>query len=157
MKFISKNLKETENLAAQFVCEISKQKKKTCLRASHRQASATVVGLSGDLGSGKTAFVKGVARVLGIKNTVTSPTFVLEKIYQLPPQKAFSKLVHIDAYRLENKKELNALNWHEITQDSEALVLIEWPECVKGALPKDAMRIEFRFVDENTREIEIKK
>ena len=155
--FTSKGIQDTEKFAAQFVGEISKQKKKTCLRASHRQASATVVGLSGDLGSGKTAFVKGVARVLGVKNNVTSPTFVLEKIYNLPPRKGFSKLVHIDAYRLEHKKELAALKWNEIIQDPETLVFIEWPECVKGALPKDATRIEFRFIDEHTREIEIKK
>jgi|SRR3989344_1145308 len=145
--FTSKGIQDTEKFAAQFVGEISKQKKKM---------NATIVGLSGELGSGKTAFVKGVARVLGVKNTVTSPTFVLEKIYNLPPCKAFSRLVHIDAYRLENKKELNALNWDEIVRDPGALVLIEWPECVKGALPKDATRIEFRFVDENTREIDIK-
>ena len=145
--FTSKGIQDTEKFAAQFVGEISKQKKKM---------NATIVGLSGELGSGKTAFVKGVARVLGVKNTVTSPTFVLEKIYNLPPRKGFSKLVHIDAYRLENKKELTALNWDEIIEDSGALVLIEWPECVKGALPKDAMRIEFRFVDENTREIYVK-
>lgn len=157
MKFVSKNPKETETLAAQFVRDISKQKNKTLQYTSHRQAGATVVGLSGELGSGKTAFVKGVARALGIKHTVTSPTFVLEKIYKLSPRKAFLKLVHIDAYRLEHKKELAALNWDEIIQDPRALVLIEWPECVKGALPKDALRIKFRFVDEHRREIEIKK
>lgn len=144
MKFVSKNLKETENLAVQFVRDILKQKKRT---------SATVVGLSGELGSGKTAFVKGVARALGVRNTVTSPTFVLEKIYKLPPRKAFSKLVHIDAYRLDHKKELTALNWDEVTQDPEALVLIEWPECVKGALPRRAQKISFKFIDDTTRKI----
>ncbi|MDO8572771.1 MAG: tRNA (adenosine(37)-N6)-threonylcarbamoyltransferase complex ATPase subunit type 1 TsaE [bacterium] len=145
--FTSKDIKDTEKFAAQFIREISKQKK---------QLGATVVGLSGELGSGKTAFVKGVAQALGVKNTVTSPTFVLEKIYTLPPGKEFSKLVHIDAYRLEDKKELNALNWDEVIEDSKILILIEWPECVKGALPKDAMRIEFRFVSEHTREIRVK-
>ncbi len=144
MRFVLKNLKETESLAAQFVRDISKQKNKI---------GATVVGLSGELGSGKTAFVKGVARALGVKHTVTSPTFVLEKIYNLPPRKAFSKLVHIDAYRLEHKKELNSLNWNEIIQDPEALVLIEWPECVKGALPRGAQKISFKFIDDTTRKI----
>lgn len=144
MKFVSKNLKETENLAAQFVRDISKQKKKT---------NAMVVGLSGELGSGKTAFVKGVAHALGVKSMVTSPTFVLEKIYKLSPRTVFSKLVHIDAYRLENKKELSALNWDEIIQDPTALVLIEWPECVKGALPRGAQKISFKFIDDMTRKI----
>lgn len=144
MKFVSKNLKETESLAAQFVRDISKQKNKI---------SATVVGLSGELGSGKTAFVKGVARALGVKHTVTSPTFVLEKIYPLPSRKAFSKLIHIDAYRLEHKKELSALNWNKIIQDPHALVLIEWPECVKGALPRGAQKISFKFIDDTTRKI----
>jgi tRNA threonylcarbamoyladenosine biosynthesis protein TsaE len=148
MRFVSKNLKETEILASQFVREISKQKKKT---------GATVVGLSGELGSGKTAFVKGVARTLGIKSTVTSPTFILEKIYRLPSQEVFSKFVHIDAYRLENKKELNALNWSEIIQDPKTLVLIEWPECVKGALPRGTQKISFEFVDDTTRKITWRK
>lgn len=146
--FASKSITDTEEFAVQFVREITKQKRGT---------RATIVGLSGELGSGKTAFVKGVARAFGIKNTVTSPTFVLEKIYTLPPRTAFSKLVHIDAYRLKHKRELNALNWNEITQDPQALVLIEWPECVKGALPRGAKTIRFRFIDENTREISTRK
>lgn len=144
MERITKSIQETEKFAASVVRDISKQKKRN---------NALVVGLSGELGSGKTAFTKGVARALGVKTTVTSPTFVLEKIYTLSPRKTFSKLVHIDAYRLENKKELDALNWGEIIQDPSALVLIEWPECVKGALPQNAQKISFMVVDDTTRKI----
>ncbi|MEK7514295.1 MAG: tRNA (adenosine(37)-N6)-threonylcarbamoyltransferase complex ATPase subunit type 1 TsaE, partial [Patescibacteria group bacterium] len=68
---------------------------------------AKIVGLIGELGAGKTAFVKEVAHLLGVKDTLTSPTFVIEKIYPLKG-KQFKKLIHIDAYRLSEGKELTA-------------------------------------------------
>src|ERR1039458_8847512 len=73
--------------------------------------AATIVALSGDLGSGKTTFAEGIARTLGIEESVTSPTFVLEKIYELDGQK-WQRLIHIDAYRLKEAHELEALGWN---------------------------------------------
>src|ERR1700739_2778621 len=75
---------------------------------------ATVVTLSGDLGAGKTTFVQAAANALGIEENVTSPTFVIEKIYQLPKKsdvrhRFFKRLVHVDAYRLEGPAELEKL------------------------------------------------
>lgn len=142
---ISKSIKETGELAARFIKEVFPQRN-----------SATVVLLSGDLGAGKTAFVKAVAKTLGVKRTVTSPTFVIEKAYRLPKRKPFSKLIHIDAYRLKSGKELRAIRWSDVEKDPGAIVFIEWPENVKDVLPRNAMKIKFRFVDEHTREIKIK-
>lgn len=103
--------------------------------------SATLVTLSGELGAGKTAFTKMVANALGVVDTVTSPTFVLEKIYALPLGSAFERLVHIDAYRLESGAELAPLGFDILMQDPKNLVLLEWPEKVRDALPPATVAI----------------
>ena len=102
--------------------------------------TATLVTLSGELGAGKTAFTKAVAQALDIEETVTSPTFVLEKIYSLQ-HAAFARLIHIDAYRLESGSELTPLGFGEVLQDPTNLILLEWPEKVSDALPKPAIHI----------------
>ena len=101
---------------------------------------ATVITLSGDLGAGKTTFTQGVARALGVNEKVTSPTFVIEKVYELSGQK-WTHLIHIDAYRLKDAHELEVLGWHEIMQEPGNLILIEWPEMVAELIPKSATRI----------------
>lgn len=105
-------------------------------------AAARVVALSGDLGAGKTAFAQGVAKALGVREVVTSPTFVIEKVYDLEAQ-GFGRLIHIDAYRLDGAEELRKLGWDTIVADPENLILIEWPERVPGLLPGDARTLSF--------------
>lgn len=103
---------------------------------------ATVVALSGELGAGKTTFAQGMARALGVEEQVTSPTFVIERVYPLSGQK-FARLVHIDAYRLKGTHELPAIGWDELIADSGNLVIIEWPEMIPGALPQGALLVSF--------------
>lgn len=93
---------------------------------------ATLITLSGELGAGKTAFTKAFAKALGVETEVTSPTFVLEKIYALPKEGKFARLAHIDAYRLNDKSELAALGFDELMKDPMTLVVLEWPEKVAG-------------------------
>ena len=124
MKYISNSLEETQKIADDFIKNISP-----------KSDSAFVVGLSGNLGAGKTAFTKCIAKGLGVEETVTSPTFVIEKIYELENQK-FSHLIHIDAYRLESGEELLSLGWQRIISDSQNLILIEWPEKVSSVMPE---------------------
>ncbi len=100
-----------------------------------RADGATLVTLSGELGAGKTAFTKAVAATLGVTDIVNSPTFVLEKIYDLSVGHTFSKLIHIDAYRLKGGEELAPLKLDELMRDPENLILLEWPERVADALP----------------------
>lgn len=126
------------------------------LAEASRREGATVVTLSGDLGTGKTAFTKEVAALLGITETITSPTFVLEKKYSIPkgPRAiGFSTLVHIDAYRLNSSKEMHALAWDEVLRDTANLVFLEWPERVVEAIPAHAHALSFEYVDEDARRI----
>lgn len=109
-------------------------------------SSATIVGLYGDLGAGKTTFTKTLAEVLGVEETVTSPTFVLEKIYTLKGQK-FSRLIHIDAYRLEGSHELKQLGWDTIVADPQNLIVIEWASNVEDLLPEYTKKISLKVPD----------
>lgn len=103
---------------------------------------ATLITLSGELGAGKTTFVKAVARALGVEKIVNSPTFVLEKIYMIPGH-LFKRLVHVDAYRLERGADLIPLGFEELMKDPDNLILLEWPENVADALPVPSVKISF--------------
>ncbi len=124
----------------------------------NRIGSATV-GLYGDLGSGKTAFVKKIGKALGIKERIISPTFVIMKRYAIPPsqRKKFNlnEMIHIDAYRLSGHEEILKLNWPEIIKNKKRAVFIEWPERVKKAMPKNALKVKFSFVNQEKRKVEI--
>lgn len=146
MKIISKSLEDTKNIAKKFVEDTA--------RALGARERAVVVAMYGNLGSGKTTFVKSVAFAFGIENTVTSPTFVIEKIYKLENQN-FDNLIHIDAYRLKSGEELKALGWDDIFKNPKNIIFIEWPENVKDIIPSNAKKIKFNFIDEYTREINI--
>lgn len=111
---------------------------------------ATLVTLTGGLGAGKTAFTQAVARVLGVEEIVTSPTFVLEKIYLLNDQ-SFKRLIHIDAYRLEKGVDLAPLGFDELMQDAGNLILLEWPERVEDTLPIPAVHISLLAQSDNSR------
>ncbi len=115
--------------------------------------NATLVTLSGELGAGKTAFTKAVANALGVTETVNSPTFVLEKIYLLPEDKPFKRLIHIDAYRLEKGSELGPLGFDEIMQDTDNLILLEWPEKVADMLPAPSKKLSFVALPDGSRTI----
>jgi len=147
-KVLSKSLDDTARIAREWLASLEK-----------KEDEALVVGLSGNLGSGKTAFVKAVAEALGIKEMVTSPTFVIEKIYESKArarhdsaESPWTRLIHIDAYRLESARELEVLNFEDLVEDENNLILIEWPENVKEILPDGALTIKCEFVSETERE-----
>lgn len=104
------------------------------------------VTLSGPLGAGKTTFAQGLARALGIKAEISSPTFVLMNEYE-----AEIPLLHMDAYRLENADydELREAGWEDFLGRSDAIRLLEWPEMVEKWLPEARFRIRFEIVGEN--------
>lgn len=101
---------------------------------------AYVVALVGELGAGKTTFVQALARELGVASSVQSPTYVLMRSYPIEWGR-FKKLIHIDAYRLENPEQFAALKPEQFLNDPEALVCIEWPERLEGVLPKPDLTV----------------
>lgn len=117
-------------------------------------ALATVVGLSGDLGAGKTTFSQKVALLLGVEERVTSPTFVIEKVYHTK-NTAFPQFVHIDAYRLDTGNELVVLGFNDLLKEPQNLIFLEWPERVKDILPEGTIMLRFTVIDELTRQIEM--
>ncbi|HRH24563.1 MAG TPA: tRNA (adenosine(37)-N6)-threonylcarbamoyltransferase complex ATPase subunit type 1 TsaE [Candidatus Paceibacterota bacterium] len=112
---------------------------------------ATLITLSGDLGAGKTAFTKALANELGVTDSVTSPTFVLEKVYLLPGYGTWKRLIHIDAYRLKSGEELAALGFDEAMHDPQTLIVLEWPEQVSDALPKPTAALRITASPDGTR------
>lgn len=103
---------------------------------------ATIVALQGELGAGKTYFAQKVGKMMGVKEDMVSPTFVLMKFYDIDWQ-GFKKLIHIDAYRIEKEEELLKLGWEEIIKDPAHIILIEWPERVPNLIPAEATRLHF--------------
>ncbi|MGL4392193.1 MAG: tRNA (adenosine(37)-N6)-threonylcarbamoyltransferase complex ATPase subunit type 1 TsaE [Fusobacteriaceae bacterium] len=112
----------------------------------------TVIALNGELGTGKTNFVKNFAKELGVKENLKSPTFN----YYLEYKSGRLPLFHFDVYRLEKSSEIYELGFEDCI-NSGGVTLIEWADNIKMELPKDYIEITFWHVgQENKREIEIK-
>ena len=120
-----------------------------------------VVLLSGELGAGKTALVKGIAKGLGIKNKITSPTFTLMNVYEVKSPKSEAKprteprsgsgtgvqsLVHIDTYRLKDEKELLEIGIEDYLGQPDTICAIEWPEKIKELLKNTALRAKITTI-----------
>src|SRR4051812_5146304 len=123
MKYISQSPEDTQQIAEEFV------------RSLKARDTALVVAMAGDLGSGKTTFSQYIGETLGVHDAIQSPTFLIEKIYELK-KKPWQHLVHIDAYRLEDESELLQLGWKEIIKRPENLILVEWADKVEAILPE---------------------
>jgi len=109
-----------------------------------------VVALYGDLGSGKTAFTRGIAAGLGINMNVSSPTFTIVNEYpgEIP-------LFHFDMYRLESENELFDIGWDDY-QDRSGVCVVEWSEKVPGAFSPETISVMFESLGENQRRLNIK-
>ena len=141
---ITHSAEETRRLARSFAKKLA---------STRLRSKAVVAGLFGELGSGKTTFTQGLVAAFGVKEDVTSPTFVIEKIYKLKSRR-FSHIIHIDAYRLNSARELEVLGWKEIVSKPKNLIIIEWPEHIARLLPKDHLALRFTFINHNERIVE---
>ena len=104
----------------------------------------TTIALKGDLAGGKTTFTKGIGKALNIKQVINSPTFTILKIYQ-----GDLILYHIDAYRLENNEYDLGISEFE----DDGIMVVEWPEYYQNFLPSEFIEIEFKYINDDTREI----
>lgn len=142
MLFETRSLKETEVLAKLFA---------RCL------APGSLVIAKGNLGAGKTAFAKGLAQGLGVKNIVNSPTFNIIKVYEADRSLSF---YHIDAYRLEDKDAVRDIGLEEILGDRSGICYVEWGEFISEFLDqvKDSVyTVEIEFLTETRRKIRIER
>lgn len=133
-EFISNSQAQTEEFAEGFA--------KTLKRGS-------VIAFEGDLGAGKTAFVRGLARGLGIRSDVSSPTFAIVNEYEgdIP-------LFHFDMYRIETLGELYSIGFFEYLE-RDGICALEWSENVYSALPEDSVFVKIEHLSENSRRITV--
>jgi len=151
-EYLTTNPRQTKKLGEGLAKEILKTAPK----------KAVVLGLTGILGGGKTTFLQGFAKGLGVKGKILSPTFVIMKKFKIPKKKTTHYplltthwLYHIDCYRIEKAKELLDLGFREIISNSKNIVAIEWAERIKKVMPKNTIWVQFEFRDENQRKITI--
>lgn len=150
--FITKTAGETQKMGQKLAKDI--------LRASFlkKLSDTLVLELIGDLGGGKTTFLQGFAKGIGIKTRIASPTFIIIKSLKIPVSDKFFKqhsrnLYHIDAYRLKNSKDAVLLGVKDILSVQGNIIAIEWADKIKDILPKKAIKIRFFLVDKNKRKI----
>ncbi len=156
--FITKSFKETQKLGKEFARSF----------LARLQGKTLIIALYGDLGSGKTTFVQGLAVGLGIKNRIISPTFIIVRCYELQNQKSKIKnqnnnanlkslelttFYHIDLYRVENERGLEDLGLEEIINNKNNIVVIEWAEKLKSLMSEKRIDIEFSYEKDSVRKI----
>lgn len=138
MDFISKKESDFKKLAQKFVADFPNQ--------NH-------FALVGDLGSGKTTFVRYLAKELKIKENITSPTFVVRKDYPVRENKNFEKLIHIDAYRLGLEADVEAIGLLDEIKNAKSLIFVEWFENIADFVSADFQPIKFQYLGENERKV----
>ncbi len=140
MQITSHSEKETQKIAERFAATLT---------------GGDIVCLRGELGAGKTTFVKGLAKALGVREQITSPTFTLMNVYPLsasPQDSAVNALVHIDTYRLKNEQELLDIGAADYLGQPTTITIIEWPEKISGILKnKKVINIAIDHFEKNSR------
>ena len=147
MEIITKSAKETKNFGKE---------------TGNKLKGGEIFALMGDLGSGKTTFVQGLVRGLGITKRIISPTFILVRHYEIPStlkSGSIKNIYHVDLYRLEGniKEQLRELGFSDIISDNSNVVLVEWADKATDALPSDTIWMEFENIGGDKRKITVKK
>ena len=131
MQYETTSAVETKRIAKLFAEELLKTK---------MEKGAFVVTFKGDLGAGKTTFIQGLMKGLGIKGKIMSPTFTLLRSYKVRNGN-FSKVHHFDCYRINKAEEIKELKFKELIKDPQNIILIEWPERIKDLLPRKKVTV----------------
>lgn len=145
MRFTSHSQYDTASIAKQVAAHLN---------------GGDVLLLTGDLGTGKTTFVKALAQTMGIQDDVTSPTFSLMNIYKINDHNLKIKnLVHIDTYRMNKADEFKEIGAEDYISDPENISVIEWPEKIKKIIKKSIkgriIEITFTHGSKETRQITV--
>ncbi|TRZ81442.1 tRNA (adenosine(37)-N6)-threonylcarbamoyltransferase complex ATPase subunit type 1 TsaE [bacterium] len=151
MKFKTNNPVETRELAKKLV--------QIFVQSEKNRKNALVVSLEGELGTGKTTFTQGLAKALGVESWIKSPTFILMREHIIQNKKLknnnLSRLYHVDCYRLTKPEALIEIGLKDILKDPQNIVLIEWGEKIAKFLPQNTIRIKFKHLSHDQREIKI--
>jgi len=139
MEFTTKSARGTQKLGRKVAADLVKK-------------TPTIIALTGDLGSGKTTFVQGFAKALGVRKKIISPTFILMRTYKARKRKM---LYHLDLYRLESnfEEEIENLGIKDVWKDGKNILVIEWAEKIKDLLPTGTIWIKFEYFIDNQRKI----
>ncbi|MFY9457438.1 MAG: tRNA (adenosine(37)-N6)-threonylcarbamoyltransferase complex ATPase subunit type 1 TsaE [Candidatus Spechtbacterales bacterium] len=146
---ITKSPQETALLAKDFLEKALKEAKK---------GNPLIFYLEGELGAGKTHFAKGLAQALGIKDNITSPTFVLMKKFDIPADNMARKLgkklfIHIDCYRIYDSKDAEQIGLDKVLENPRTIIAIEWAERIADIIPKPYWEIKMEHVSEMERRV----
>ena len=143
----SYSFKQTKQIGFEFAKQILKNK--------NIKNKPIVIALYGQLGAGKTLFVSGFLKGLGIKKRTTSPTFVLIKKFKIPKKNLnYNYVYHIDVYRIKNINEFLNLDFYELLLNPKNILIIEWPEKIEKLLSKNTIKIKIQHTkNENERKI----
>ncbi|HHE76642.1 MAG TPA: tRNA (adenosine(37)-N6)-threonylcarbamoyltransferase complex ATPase subunit type 1 TsaE [Candidatus Parcubacteria bacterium] len=145
-EYLTKNPAETK--------EIGEIVAKILLKREKPRKKALVLALRGGLGSGKTTFVQGFAKGLGVKEKILSPTFVIFKKFKIK-NNFFAYFYHIDCYRIKEAEELTGLGIKEMLASPKSIIAVEWPEKIKPLIPKKSLNIKFTLKNEQERKIKL--
>jgi tRNA threonylcarbamoyladenosine biosynthesis protein TsaE len=132
----------------EFISRSAEQTRRLGMRLGALLKSGDVICLAGELGSGKTTLVQGIVSGWGSLDQVTSPTFVLVNVYDGPDHQ---HVYHLDAYRLENAREAEELDIEPMLEDG--LLVVEWADRVRQALPAEHLWISLRWIDDEQRDL----
>ena len=147
-KFVSNNPKELKKIAKDLAGNLMSRSR------LDMGGGALVLALVGDLGSGKTTFARAFAEGLGVKEKIKSPTFIIFRKSNIK-NKNFLYFYHFDVYRINSEKEILNLGWKEIISNPENIVLAEWADKIENILPKNSVKINFKHLKGDKREMEI--
>ena len=135
----------------EFFSRSPEQTRRVGMRLGGLLQPGDVICLQGELGTGKTTLVQGLAQGWGSLDPVYSPTFIIVNIYRRPDDR---QLFHMDAYRLDSASEAAEVDLDEML--SQGSLLVEWPERIQQVLPEDCMWISFEYVAEENRQMLIR-
>ena len=117
---------------------------------------AVVIVLEGELGAGKTTFLQGFAKGLGIRERIQSPTFIIMNRFKIK-DKYFKDYYHFDCYRLDSEKDMEIFNFKDLVLDFHNIICIEWGSNIYKALPSERIDILIKVTEEKKRKIIIKR
>lgn len=137
MKYLTKSAKETQSVAAKIAARLQ----------------SGVIALNGELGAGKTTFIQGLGKALGIQDKFLSPTFVLIREHKIPDTDKM--LYHIDLYRLEQNTEVKELGLEDLFVSDNNIILIEWANKITSLLPRNTVYIDIEKLHGDFRKISV--